>query len=86
MGPELYKLLLFEMVEEEEGKHSFRLNLAKIVIRVLFCYTVSMSDDGDDPTHLALVRKVVIEGIYKSLTAQILLANLFRQNGGAIQR
>ena len=60
---------------------AFTENYPKTIIRVLFICAVCMLEK---PEELIIVRKAVIEGMYASFKAQILLANTFRSNYGAI--
>ena len=75
--------MLCQISTELYDKNLFRQNYQKLVVRVLFIIAVCM---GENPQMLSLLKKVVLESLYSSFEAQVLIAAVFRKNFGTIER
>ena len=68
-------------VLEDLSSNVFKENYTKLVIKILFLSGVCMLSE---PVKLIEVRKAVVEGIYASFKAQVLLTTVFRKHSGEI--
>ena len=80
---QLGETLLCQISTDLYERNLFHQNYQKLVVQVLFINAVCMVRN---PGMLANLKKVVLDSLYASFEAQVLVTSVFRKNFGTMER